>query len=307
MSNLILIVDVDIKRAEPFVRLAQAEGALADESLNLDYLNQFPSSALWCSLRDRHIGVLLSTLTYNLCAGVLTILSAFYVERIENPVYIGADEVLDVVHSTVTLRPHPTFVSLVSAVLALIAAGLTAVAWRCSRTCTGVRSNPTTLLGLIKVSREQRFRDDFAQMSTWTTIKQLKEMLHGRRYYLHSSPDPHIESHILPASNEPLRNEHLENIRRRADFGEWRFCWKKGQPFGLQPFMLFLTAAVLIIWYFLLGFHVVDNLTFRTRKAISISLSVGARVYLDLLDRGGCEYDKLHSCPKGLTNRSLGR
>ena len=148
---------------------------------------------------------------------------------------------------------------------------------------TSLHSNPTTLLGTIKIMREPRLRRDFSNISTWASVNDLNKALRGRRYRTEYGPEPYI----IPVSDEPQSDPVIEAIPVPDNFGCWKWGWKRSQPAALQPILLMLLGLVLVILWLLLAFANL-KLSYRSRRSVSMAIAVATRAHLDLLEKVMC-------------------
>ncbi len=284
LSMLLQVIDVDIRRAYPFIRLARGPGGTAEDTVCLDYVNKLPHRVMWNAGKNGHWIVLLSTVLYCLSISGLTFLSAYYFKRYkwssgEYSEDLGEVPVLVIIHTTSTV------VTLVSITLATIITGLLLILWQCATSKTGVRYNPTTIIGLAALARDKSIGRDFAQFSSWISTDELDGALKGRVYHLKISGNSKTESILLPMSDQLVASASLCDSPAPDSWPKRRFWWARGHPWGLQLVLFLPGPGLLYLWVILVGTGSVP-LPFETRKAITLAFAIAARFYCDMMDRG---------------------
>ena len=198
------ITDFEVRRLEAFYQLSQDDGALADESINVDYVTNFsflrPFRALYC----KHYAVAVSSVTSLLAVSLVPTLGTACI--VLNPDRTTrAEHPGDVKFITI----HPVWSRFLTVVLFLIAALGCVLFWQLQRRKTGLLSDVKGIAGLASMAVVSHILMDFKDMDV-ATHKDIHAKLKSRRYVLrNSSLAPDDEIPVTKQEAERYRENHL--------------------------------------------------------------------------------------------------
>ncbi|KAH8811886.1 hypothetical protein F5884DRAFT_672150 [Xylogone sp. PMI_703] len=185
------VTDFEVKRLEAYYQLAKEGGALASESINVDYITFFTLLRPVLALRLRHYAVAISSIATLLAVSVVpTLLTASVIltpdrtERQKDPQ--GLKEVwIDAAFSRA-----------LSVLLIIIAILGCVLMWQIQRRRSGLVNNVKGIAGIAAMANRSHILMDFKGMDT-ATPEEIHQQLKTHRYVLRNSS-------IAPDDNVPL-------------------------------------------------------------------------------------------------------
>ena len=172
------IVDYDVRRLEAYYRLSRREGALAAESINLNYLTSYTVLIPFIAMRYRHWAVLYSSTIFLIAGPVVAVLqngSMIVIPKQENR---KATEPKVLAISMVWSRILSSFLVLVAILGCLLLYEL--------RRKSGLLSDPKGIAGVAAMANKSHILMDFKDLDT-ATEADIRNRLKHRRYNLHKS------------------------------------------------------------------------------------------------------------------------
>ncbi|KAI9675802.1 MAG: hypothetical protein M1829_003227 [Trizodia sp. TS-e1964] len=220
------IVDFEVKRLEPYYQLSKPSGALAEESLNLDYLTFWSILTPFKALRCRQWAVVASSIG--------TFLAVSLVPTFQAASVIVLPEINDrKADQPKFVHLHPVWSRVLTATLGLISILGICLLFELRRK-SGLLSNPNGIAGIAAMANKSHILMDFKDLDT-ANPDAIHQRLKHRRYILHKS---------TLWQGEYIRNTNKhENTHRRV---------KNPHPLMLRlkagfPFMLFILIVMAII------------------------------------------------------------
>lgn len=195
------MTDIEVRRLEAFHQLSKPEGALADQSLSVDYTTFF---SFFRALKYRHYAVFLSSVA-SLLANTLvpTLGSASIVllpgkeERLANP---GVEK---------TITINPVWSRLLIAILFLSAFLGYLLLWMLQDRRSGLAGDVKGIAGVASMAVVSHVLMDFKDMDV-ATHQEIHNQLKGRRYALCSSS-------LAPIDSEPIMQRTQQSIYVMAE------------------------------------------------------------------------------------------
>jgi hypothetical protein len=167
-------VDYDVKRLEAFYQLSKPDGALAKDSLNIDYLTSMSYLVPVMAIGSRQWAVVLSSITTLVAGSLLPVLQAASVDLSPNN-----DNNLKLVNI------NPLWSRIMTGLLGLIA--LLGVSLLFSlRRKSGLLSDPKGIAGIASMATKSHILADFEGMDTKSN-EVIHTALRKRRYRLYKS------------------------------------------------------------------------------------------------------------------------
>ncbi|KAI9678759.1 MAG: hypothetical protein M1817_005816 [Caeruleum heppii] len=194
------IVDFEVKRLEPYYQLSSKSGALASESLNMDYLNILSYFTPFKAMRYRQWAVLNSASAALLAAGAVPILQTASINMAKDPPMENGE-------SWKYVRLHPVWSRVLTGMLIFIALLGCHLLYQLRRK-SGLLSNPKGIAGIAAMANKSHILMDF----TGLDLKQhraIHERLKHRRYILHKSTI--WQGEYITKSNEKAERQRKEN------------------------------------------------------------------------------------------------
>lgn len=226
------VTDFEVKRLEAYYQLAKEGGALAAESINVDYLTFFTFLRPLRALRFKHYAVAVSS--------VATLLAVSLV-----PTLLSASVILT--PDRLTREQHPeglkqvwiqaVFSRVLSSILILIAALGCVLMWLIERRKSGLVADVKGIAGIAAMANRSHILMDFKDMDT-AKPEAIHQKLKTHRYVLRNSS-------IAPDDNMPLTGQDKDKYdhQRRADNPHpLMLKLVAGIPFifGIIAFMIFI-------------------------------------------------------------------
>ena len=172
------ITDFEIKRLEPYYQLSRPSGALAAESLNIDYLTFISYLTPLKALRYRQWAVSVSAFATLLATGLVPILQSGAVE-------ISPDEEERVSTEEKYVRIDPAWSRATTIALCVIALCGIYLLFQLRRK-SGLLSDPNGIAGIAAMATRSHILEDFRGLDT-APPSVIHSQLRHRRYILHKS------------------------------------------------------------------------------------------------------------------------
>jgi hypothetical protein len=284
------ITDFDVRRLEAFHQLSREQGALASDSINVDYVTNFsffrPFQAIYC----RHYAVAISSITSLMAVSLVPTLSTASIQL--NPDRAAREATPEALKF---ISINPVWSRFLTVVLFIIAALGCVLFWQLQRRRSGLIGDVKGIAGLAGMAVVSHVLMDFKDMDV-ATHKDIHAKLDNRRYVLRNcslAPDDDplshsAEDHDRRKVNNLSLNPHPIMLRGRGGIS---FIVGIAAFAGLLPVFLFTDANV-----------ITDKAAWVvTALAICIKLSWGA---LDTTVRMMEPYfllSRRHAPPKTLT------
>jgi hypothetical protein len=181
------LVSSTINEIEPFYQLHGADGALAEDSLALDYRASTSIIATITALRKRHYVVWFS--------GAISLITLPLAPLASETVFVGFVGDCSVhTHKRncfPVLSVYPVAARLVQGILAVIAIMAAALAIAINRRKTGVYANPLSIAGLATLFQDNYMIEDFRRLNAYLpTSKAIRDSFQGNRYAI----DTYVEA-----------------------------------------------------------------------------------------------------------------
>ncbi|KAK0719668.1 hypothetical protein B0H67DRAFT_643000 [Lasiosphaeris hirsuta] len=285
------ITDFEVKRLEAFYQMSKEGGALAAESINVDYITHFNLFRPIRALQYRHYAVALSTVASLLANALVPTLSAASIiltpdraTRMKFP----NDEKRILIHSV-----WSRFLTVVFVIIALLGSILF---YQLQKRRSGLLADVKGIAGLASMAVVSHILMDFKDMDV-ATHKDIHHKLKNHRYVLRNSalaPDEDNVSHKYARAADKYTKNHLSENPQPLMF----------RAAGVIPFVTGIVIFLALIPMFL--FTPADALTDKAPWVVT-ALAVCTK-----LSWGGLETDvrmmepyyilsRRHAPPKTLT------
>ncbi|KAH8599278.1 hypothetical protein B0O99DRAFT_613453 [Bisporella sp. PMI_857] len=285
------ITDFEVKRLEAYYQLSKEGGALAAESINIDYITFFNFLRPVKALRYKHYAVAVSSIATLLAVSAVPTLQAASIDLRPNKDHPGESGPggKQIVFNSVFSR-------LLSTVLALIAIFGCILLYQLQRRPSGLVADVKGIAGIAAMANRSHILMDFKNMDT-ATPDMIHKQLKAHRYSLRNSS-------LAPEFNKPLSLEEKD-----------RYDAKVRKHQNPHPLMLRLVAGIPFILG-MVGFMVLIPVILFERRVNTIADKVPWLVTLFAvfikLAWGTLETDirmiepfyilsKRHASPKALT------
>jgi hypothetical protein len=231
------ITDFEVKRLEAYYQLSKEGGALAAESINVDYITFFNFLRPVRALKYKHYAVAVSSMATLIAVSLVPTLQASSVKltpdritRDQNP--LGLKQIhIDAVYSR-----------LLSVILILIAILGCVLAWQLQRRKSGLVADVKGIAGIAAMANRSHILMDFKNMDT-ATPEMIHQKLKAHRYTLRNSS-------LAPEENIPLTQEDKDKYdqqRRHENPHPLMLRLIAGVPFVVG--MILFTVLVPIILF----------------------------------------------------------
>ncbi|KAL2115751.1 hypothetical protein VTJ04DRAFT_10006 [Mycothermus thermophilus] len=258
----------DVMRLEPFYQLSKESGALAAESLNVDYLTQFNLLRPFRALRYRHWAVVVSSVASLLANTLVPTLGAA-------TIFLSPDREtrLRFPDGEKRFLVHHVWARLLIVTLVVIAALGCVLFYQLKSRRSGLLADVKGIAGLAAMATVSHILMDFKDMDV-ATHKDIHDRLKHRRYFLRNAclaPDdgPSLSTNRLSDDDDRYTRNHLSVNPRPLML----------RPLGAVPFLgLILIFAVLLpVVLFTPASAMTDRTPWAlTAIAVLIKLSWGA-------------------------------
>ncbi|KAL2071295.1 hypothetical protein VTL71DRAFT_12530 [Oculimacula yallundae] len=281
------VTDFEVKRLEAYYQLSRQGGALAAESINVDYITFFNFLRPIRALQYKHYAVAVSSLATLMAVSLVPTLQAASIElkKTNNPAEPGEQEiVINAVLSRV-----------LSGILILIAALGSFLVWQLGSRPSGLVADVKGIAGIAAMANRSHILMDFKNMDT-ATPELIHQTLKSHRYSLRNSS-------LAPEDKVPLTQEEKDKYDQRT---------RQENP---HPLMLRLVAGIpfiigmilfMILVPIILFANVANPLTtkapwFLTALAVCIKLAWGTLETDVRMIEPFYILSKRHASPKVLT------
>lgn len=213
------ITDFEVKRLEAYYQLSKEDGALAAESINVDYITFFNFLRPVRALRYKHYAVAVSS--------VATLIAVSLIPTIQSAsITIGPERKKRVANPgiTKTIQLDPVWSRLLSALLLVVAAFGCLLLWQLEKRRSGLVADVKGIAGIAAMANKSHILMDFKDMDT-ATPDEIHKKLKKHRYTLRNSS-------LAPDRDNPLtQEEQAKYDQKKLD----------SNP---HPLMLRLTAGI---------------------------------------------------------------
>ncbi|KAL2264766.1 hypothetical protein VTJ83DRAFT_7276 [Remersonia thermophila] len=175
------MTNFDVMRLEPFYQLSKESGALAAESLNVDYLTQFNLLRPLRALRYRHWAVVVSSVASLLANTLVPTLGAA-------TLFLSPDREtrLRFPDGEKRFLAHPVWARLLTATLCVVAALACVLFYQLQARRSGLLADVKGIAGLAAMATVSHILMDFKDMDV-ATHQDIHNKLKHRRYFLRNS------------------------------------------------------------------------------------------------------------------------
>ncbi|TAQ84700.1 hypothetical protein B7494_g6974 [Chlorociboria aeruginascens] len=230
------ITDFEVKRLEPYYQLSREGGALAAESITVDYITFFNFFRPIKALRYKHYAIAVSSIATLMAVSLVPILQSASVvltpdraERDKHP------QDLKEIHI------NSGFSRTLSVVLILIAVFGCVLVWQLQRRPSGLVADVKGVAGIAAMANRSHILMDFKDMDT-ATPEMIHQKLKDHRYLLRNSS-------LAPEENVPLTQEDKDKYdqeRRHDNPHPLMLRLVAGIPFviGMMVFMLLVPVIL---------------------------------------------------------------
>ncbi|KAK4645432.1 hypothetical protein QC761_201390 [Podospora bellae-mahoneyi] len=237
------VTNFDVMRLEPFYQLSKEGGALADESINVEYLTQFVWLRPFRAIHCKHYAVAVSSTASLLANTLVPALGA--ASLIITP---DRNTRLDRPHIEKSILIHHVWSRLLTTLLVIIAAFGCVLFYQLQTRRSGLLADVKGIAGLAAMATVSHILMDFKDMDV-ATHQDIHSKLKDHRYVLRNSslaPDdtnpPSIQEREKYTKNHLSANPHPMMLRPAGAypliFGIFAFI-------ALIPIFLFTPATVL--------------------------------------------------------------
>jgi hypothetical protein len=214
------ITDFEVKRLEAYYQLSKEDGALAAESLNVDYITFFNFLRPIRALRYKHYAVAVSSVATLIAVSAIPTLQAASVilkpDRAERNEHPGVDK---------TIHIDAVWSRFLSALLVVIAIFGSLLLWQLEKRRSGLVADVKGIAGIAAMANKSHILNDFKDMDT-ATPNAIHNRLKKHRYTLRNSS-------LAPDSDNVLTREEADKYDQKTK--------KDSNP---HPFMLRLFVGV---------------------------------------------------------------
>lgn len=194
------VTDYEVKRLEPFHRLSREDGALAAESINIDYITIFNIFRPFRALRYRHYAVAVSSFATILAVSIVPTLQTASIvlqpDRATRDNHPGDPKFINI---------DPTWSRVLTAILSLISIlGITLLI-QLQRRRSGLAGDVRGIAGIAAMATKSHVLMDFKDLDT-VPPQDIHNKLKKRRYTLRNSS--------LASDAVPMRNEGMDKYDR---------------------------------------------------------------------------------------------
>ncbi|KAI0387099.1 hypothetical protein F5Y04DRAFT_288848 [Hypomontagnella monticulosa] len=227
------LTDVQVRRLEAFYQLAKENGALASDSINVDYITLFNFTRPFRALRRKHYAVATSSVATLLAVSLIPTLGAA-------TLVIGKQGV----EKTITISP--VLSRLLTMTFFIIAVLGCVLFYQLNTRRSGLLAGVEGIAGLAAISVQSHIMMDFKDLDV-ANLKQIHDKLKNRRYTLRNSslvPEDRASMSTRETDDDPhlTTNPHPLMLRAR---GCIPFIIGILLFLGFIPVFLFTPASVL--------------------------------------------------------------
>lgn len=179
---LVQLTDAEVKRVEPYFQLARKpKGALARDSLNIEYSTFWAVLCPLKAMRHKHWAVMLSSITAILAFGVVPTLQSVFLN-----LDMGKGGKRPNHEEWKFLVVDKTWTRILEAVMLIILVLIGALQWVFLRRKTGLVGDPSGIAGVAAMANKAHILMDFRGLDLAGT-KKIHKQLSKRTYILHKS------------------------------------------------------------------------------------------------------------------------
>jgi hypothetical protein len=194
------ITDVEVKRLEAFYQMSKKGGALAAESINVDYITLVNFSRPFHALQRKHYTVAISAVTSLLAVSLVPTLGSAAIVLNPNKETRHADPSI---LKTITI--HPVLSRLLSATFVIIAILGMILFYQLHTRRSGLLADVKGIAGLASMAVVSHIMMDFKDMDT-ATPKDIHYKLRDHRYVLRNSS-------LAPDEGSPMTTQERDRYR----------------------------------------------------------------------------------------------
>jgi len=217
------VTDFEVKRLEAYYQLSKPGGALAAESINVDYITFFNFLRPIRALRYKHYAVATSSVATLMAVSLVPSLQAACIQLL--PGREVRDEKSGKLVPTKEIRINTVFSRILTCTLAVIAILGCLLLWQLSRRRSGLINDVKGVAGIAAMANRSHILMDFKNMDT-ALPDEIHKKLKSHRYVLQSSS-------LAPDTTTILTQKEKDKYDATIE--------KKHNP---HPFMLRLVAGV---------------------------------------------------------------
>lgn len=185
------ITDFEVKRLEAFYQLSKEGGALAAESINVDYITFFNFLRPIRALRYKHYAVAVSSLATLMAVSLVPTLQSASVKLKHSEENNDISVIID-----------PLFSRILSGILVFIAILGCVLLWQLTRRRSGLVADVKGIAGIAAMANRSHILMDFKNMDT-ATPEMIHKKLNTHRYLLRNSS-------LAPDAKVPLTQEEKD-------------------------------------------------------------------------------------------------
>ncbi|KAG4419891.1 hypothetical protein IFR04_006928 [Cadophora malorum] len=279
------VTDFEVKRLEAYYQLSRQGGALAAESINVDYITFFNFLRPIRALTYKHYAVAVSSLATLMAVSLVPTLQAASIElkQGEKP-----DEEQEIVINAILSR-------VLSGILVLIAGLGSFLVWQLGSRPSGLVADVKGIAGIAAMANRSHILMDFKNMDT-ATPELIHQTLKSHRYSLRNSS-------LAPEDKVPLTQEEKDKYdqqTRQENPHPLMLRLVAGIPFIIGMFLFMIVIPIILF------VHAANPLTtkvpwFLTALAVCIKLAWGTLETDVRMIEPFYILSKRHASPKVLT------
>ncbi|KAH0565303.1 hypothetical protein GP486_001303 [Trichoglossum hirsutum] len=203
------VVDFEVKRLEPYYQLSKKDGALAEESLSIDYLNSWHYLTPFTAIRYKHWAVMYCS--------VATLLAGSIAPTVQSAsVVLTPTQKLRKPNEPKYVRMHHIWSRVLTATFLITATFGLLLMWHLRRK-SGLLSDPKGIAGVAAMATKSHILMDFQGLDR-VPESEIHRMLRNRRYVLHKSSLWQGEYLRIQdqRSERKVQNPHPIMLRKKA-------------------------------------------------------------------------------------------
>ncbi|RDW82131.1 hypothetical protein BP6252_03243 [Coleophoma cylindrospora] len=238
------ITDFEVKRLEAYYQLSKSGGALAAESINVDYITFFDFLRPIRALRCKHHAVVVSSFATLLAVSLVPTLQSSSVVLSPDRLTREADP-----DGLKNIRMSGVFSRFLSVVLLLVALLGCVLLWQLQRRRSGLVADVKGIAGIAAMANRSHILMDFKDMDT-ATPDMIYHKLKDHRYTLQNSS-------LAPDDQVPLTRQEKDRYDQQQ---------RKTNP---HPFMLRLPVGIMVILGMLLFMGLIPVVLFTDANIVT--------------------------------------
>ncbi|KAI9889833.1 MAG: hypothetical protein M1814_004935 [Vezdaea aestivalis] len=236
-----VVADFEVKRLEPYYQLSRPGGALAAESLNIDYLTFWSYLSPFLAIRYKQWAVVSCSIATLLASSIVPVLQSASVNVIPKSTFKKPPPANTI--KRVVMDPVWTHVMAAAQVLCGILGLMTL--WQLRRK-SGLLSDPNGIAGVAAMANKSHILMDFKGLDTALPTEIHKRLQH-RRYILHKSSlwqGEYLKHAAAPHGKRKLENPHPIMLRLKAGIP---FIFYMVGLLAIIPVMIFTKAHIVAV------------------------------------------------------------